>query len=356
MAKERITLWTEEEDNFLRKGIAENLSNQSILETYFAGKRTLEGIVNRISRLRQSGRLYVRPTVSPIPSANTPIEELLRRLESQDFPAKQEHHEAKRHVEVRIPEEGPYALLFFGDCHLGDPGCDIGHLKQDLDRVRNNEHVYGINIGDFTNNWIGTLQRLYAKQKTTDDEEIALMEWLLQNIPWLFVILGNHDVWGPISSRLCKDNNIPYAKHGARLEVFTRDSDKPLRIDVRHTHKGNSQYNPSHAQLVQNYRGNPCHIVIGGHIHQGAMTMVGNGISETLGFCTRLGAYKRYDDYADQLGFFPDIVGPSCLFVIDPSSADNPTGFVQPFWDIDKGIRYLAMLRAEYGESYDQAA
>jgi len=94
---------------------------------------------------------------------------------------------------------------------------------------------------------------------------------------------------------------------------------------------------------VQNYRGNNADIIIGAHIHQGGYTIRGNGISEKIGHCIRLGAYKRYDDFADRLGFEPDMIGPACICVVDPSKTG--VGFVTTFIDVDEGLEFLKMKR-----------
>ena len=156
-------------------------------------------------------------------------------------------------------------------------------------------------------------------------------------------ILGNHDMWSPIAERICKHAGVQHVSHGGILKVICGDD--VTMIDARHTHRGNSMYNPSHGQLKRNYRGSPCDIIIGGHTHQSAYTMVRNGISGKLGHAIRVGAYKKFDEYADANGFDEDWISPSVMAVIDPK-AKSDVEKIHVFHSFEAGIKYLDVLRS----------
>src|SRR3546814_1021767 len=48
----------------------------------------------------------------------------------------------------------PYGIIAFGDTHLDDDGANIPLLRQHLE-IASRPGVYGLNIGDSTNNWVG---------------------------------------------------------------------------------------------------------------------------------------------------------------------------------------------------------
>lgn len=289
----------------------------------------------------QGGKKF---TVNKPPSAHRPIEQLISD-HRENYERKKAHYEPKRQgIEINLEEDAPYGILWFGDPHVDDNGTDLDYFSYCLGLVKDTPGVYAANIGDLSNNWIGRLGSLYAHQNTTDDEARVMVEWLIGEVPWLFVILGNHDKWGIMAEMVCRAKEVMAVSHGGMFKINAGDS--TLVVDARHTHPGNSQYNPAFAQTKKQYKGSPAHIIIGGHIHTGAYTMVRNGTSGTLGHCIRLGAFKKYDEYADMLGFADDSVGPACLTVVDPSKPEDSPGFVNVFWDLDHGIKFLGSLRA----------
>ncbi|NDG19699.1 MAG: metallophosphatase family protein [Betaproteobacteria bacterium] len=280
------------------------------------------------------------------PAVSRSIEQLIKDR-AEEFGRKAAHHQAKHDgINITIHEPGPYMLVFFGDPHVDDAGCDIDHLAFCLEEVRGKEHVYAANIGDLTNNWVGKLARLYAYQTTTDDEAEQLMEWLIGSIPWLFIILGNHDKWGPIAGRICREYDVLAVSHGAKFNILQEGSPKRV-IDARHTHAGNSMYNKSHAQLVLNYKGSPADIIIGGHLHVNAETVAKNGTTQQTAYCCRVSAFKKYDEYADANNFEDQAISPVLAFVIDPA---HPGIFgIHRFFTIEQGYCYLMDLRRRNG-------
>jgi len=248
------------------------------------------------------------------------------------------HIAKKQGITVTIHEDAPYGILLFGDPHVDDDGCDIEYLSHCLSVVRETEGLYAVNIGDLTNNWIGRLGALYAHQHTTDDEAAKLAEWLIGSIPWLWVILGNHDKWSVLAERICEEHGVTHVSHGGVFVI--RCGEHEMKVDARHDHAGRSMYNPAHGQIKRNYRGSDARVIVGGHIHQGARTTIRNGVTGQISECIRLGAFKKHDEYADMKGFDEDSIGPACLVTVDPR-----TDSVQVFWEVDEGARYLTWLR-----------
>jgi calcineurin-like phosphoesterase family protein len=326
------------------------LAAEAYIQLYPESGRSMSAVRLKAADLvKERGLVYgCKPSSLPAFSIERPpvvsrsIEQLIKDR-AEEFGRKAAHHQAKHDgINITIHEPGPYMLVCFGDGHVDDAGCDIDHLAFCLEEVRGKDHVYALNIGDLTNNWVGKLGRLYAHQTTTEDEAEELLDWLIGSINWLAIILGNHDKWGPIAARICREHGVLAVSHGAKFVIHQEGSAKRI-IDARHTHAGNSMYNASHGQLKQNFKGSNADIIIGGHLHVSAETIVKNGVTQKTAYCCRVSAFKKYDEYADMNGFEDQAISPVLAFVIDPA---HPGIFgIHRFFTIEQGYRYLTMLR-----------
>lgn len=131
-------------------------------------------------------------TVDQLPSKLPSLEEMLQ-ARKREFERKKAATEARKLVPVRVTVDGPYGIAHFGDPHVDDPGTDIALLERHVSAVSKTYGLFAGNIGDMHNNWVGKLARLYAKQETTARESWMLVDWLMRSMPWLYVVLGNHD-------------------------------------------------------------------------------------------------------------------------------------------------------------------
>lgn len=279
-------------------------------------------------------------TVHAPKSAGRTFEELLADR-VKEHSRKTERFETKRSgIDIDIDGSGPYAIAFVGDPHVDDPGTSLAKLHGHLEAIKGARDCYAINMGDLTNNWIGTLSRLYAHQTFTDKEGITIAKWMLGAAPWLAVILGNHDKWTGVAEELCQSAGVKHVSHGAVFKV--NRNGHTVKIDARHTHGGNSQYNPAFAQGKQNYRGSDCDIIIGAHTHQSAYTLLKNGITQKVGHCIRVGSYKEADEYAEVKNFPEQTISPVVLATVDHRS-DHPR--IQIWHDLELGLEYLKMLQ-----------
>lgn len=279
--------------------------------------------------------------VQAVPTPNRPIDEIIRD-QAERHREKMARWDVKHDgIRVSLDDPGPYGIVFFGDPHGDDDGCDFGRLCADMDLVKSTPHCYGLNLGDLSNNWIRALGHLYGVQHTTEDEAAEIVRYIVGYLDWLAVILGNHDKWSPLAAEICRNAGVTYVSHGAMFRITCGDRD--LLIDARHTHRGHSMYNPAHAQLKRNYRGSKAHLIVGAHVHTSAYTMVRNGVTGHIGHALRVGTYKLADEYADTNGFDQDSIGPSVMAVICPDADD--TGYVTVFHDLAQGAVFLEAMR-----------
>ena len=123
-----------------------------------------------------------------------PIEEIIEHRKKQ-FVQKRKAKQSRKLINVKINLMGPIGILHFGDPHVDDDGTDLGEIYSLCNLVNKTEGLFGGNLGDVQNNWIGRLQALYGQQSTSAKESWRLTEHFINSVEWLYLVAGNHDVW-----------------------------------------------------------------------------------------------------------------------------------------------------------------
>lgn len=306
-------------------------------------RRTLE---RNIARWRAAGLWQDARTEVEFPdSAEPSIDEILEARRKQ-FERKRRHEEQRKLIPISIKTPGPIGILFFGDPHLDDDGTDIAAIERDLQLCRDSEAIFGVCLGDVTNNWVGRLERLYAEQNTTSRQAWLLAEWFCTYIPWLFFLGGNHDAWK-------QGNEI--LRGFLRGQLFEADEcrvqlrfpgGRTVNVNARHNWPGHSMWNVAHGQGKAAQMGIDDHIIIGGDKHCSGYNVHKHPLSGRLIHAIQVASYKRYDRYAREKGFADKHISPSCLVVIDPGATDE-TALIQTFWNTAEGAEFLAYKRSK---------
>jgi len=337
------------------RAIARRLNAQGVK----IGKSTVQRIVGE---LRAVGDLppcdlnYVDSGFSTeeIPAKLPTAEELLARRRDE-FDREEVHREAKRLIPVEVQMEGPVGILHMGDPHIDDPGSDIHALERDVKLCQMTEGLFAANVGDMQNNWVGRLSHLYGKQSTSHAEAWVLVEWLLKSNPWLYLVGGNHDEWtgasggpaDPLAWFISQGSGGVYSPHGVRINLQF-PSGCEVRVNARHDHKGNSQWNTAHGPAKAAKLSWKDHILIAGHTHTSGYNLLKDPSTGLLTHAIKVASYKRYDDYAEAGGFPDHHISPSVITIIDPACTDDDPGQITVFHDVHKGVRFLKMLRSEF--------
>lgn len=266
------------------------------------------------------------------------------------FERLQEFEEARKLIPVTMGENRPMGILFFGDPHLDNPGTNLKLVKDHALLVRGTPGLYGANVGDTTDNWIGRLERLYASSSVTKEEGLLLAEWFIQLVrDWLFIIKGNHDMWSGANDPLDWIAHLAKAFiQDAEARVALRfPNGREVRINARHEHKGKSMYNTAHGPLKQLHMGKRDHVAISGHTHESGYSILKDGNSGITMHAVKVASYKTYDHYARTEGFADQAVSPCVLLTIDPRLPENHPDLVKQFWDPHEGAAYLNHLRSK---------
>jgi hypothetical protein len=312
--------------------------------------RRLERELKRNERLDEKFKLG--PLTFPkIPNKHEPIGELLDRCET-NYKRLRKHTDASTWQQIKVDDNLPIGIVHFGDCHLDDPGCNIPLLRKHVNIVRDTEGCFALNVGDYTNNWVGRLARLFANQDLGQSSARRLVEWLLVsdfglNGHWLAVVLGNHDEWNEggeiIRGMVAKAKvHIPVHEWAAKIElVFPNKA--VCRINTAHDFKGRSMYSAVHGlrKEAMNWQ-DGTHIYVAGHIHFGEILQfeLPNG---RVPWLLRVRGYKEMDSHALVNGFHEGRRFSAVMTIIDPNADD--AGRVLVFTDLDLGASVLGIMR-----------
>lgn len=284
--------------------------------------------------------------VPDLPNELPSIDELLDRRKSE-WHRVNKARTARKLIRINVKVDGPFGIAHFGDPHLDDPGTDIESLEKDVQTVQRTPALFGGNVGDNHNNWVGRLARLYAEQETTAREAWMLVEWLIQSIDWLYLIKGNHDVWSGPGDPLDWISKGPgiLEPHGARIALMSPNGVE-TRINARHDFHGHSMWNEVHGPKKAAKMGWRDHILVCGHKHTSGFALDKCPASGLVSNIIRVAGYKVHDSYASQLGLPDQNIFPSCVTIIRPDEPEDSPRRVHFIPDLREGAEYLSWLRA----------
>lgn len=299
---------------------------------------------------REAIQKFAEPITFPeLPNPNEPIHEILKRAE-EHYQRQRTFRDAATWQQISVNEMLPIGIALMGDPHIDDPGCNLPLLRRDINLISGTEGCYAINVGDYTNNWVGRLTRLFANHELSQASARRLIKWLLieTGINWLAVILGNHDEWnegGEIIRQMCSTRvNIPVHDWQAKLElVFPNKA--TCRINAAHDFKGRSIYTPVHGlkrEAIWHQDG--AHLMVAGHIHFGGIEQceLPGGHNPWL---ARVRGYKEMDPHALVNGYHEGQHFASVLAIVDPLAEESDR--VLLFSSLAQGIPVLKAMRAQ---------
>ncbi len=306
---------------------------------------------SRMARAAELGEPERPFEVAELPSELPTAEELLKRR-SMQFSRKKDAADARHLIPVKVKIDGPIGLAFMGDPHVDDNGTDIDLLQEHVNILNKHEALFPLGIGDYSNNWVGRLARLYGQQSLSQAEAWVLVEWLINSLDWLALVAGNHDCWSGDSDPIkwmTKTARVNYEAHGVRLGLALPNG-RQIRINARHDFSGRSAWNNAHGIQKAVKLGFKDHIATAGHIHTSAPAVEQDPMSGLITHCLRIASYKRLDRYAEEKGL-PNQGFMICpVVVVRPQFADNDVRLMTLFMEPEGGADYLAFLRKRKSE------
>jgi hypothetical protein len=324
---------------------------------------TERAVYKRIGRLRAKLNKTGSITFQPVPDSDLDVTEIWAHRKKQ-FRQKAEFEQATKLRDVRVRIQGPIGILHYGDPHVDDDGTDIEALELHCRLVRETEGLFGANIGDTTNNWVGRLSRLYGQQGTTAEQAWKMAEYFLHFCPqtdpvklpekerksllsnWIYLIAGNHDAWSGAGDPLkwiLRQADAPYEASQVRLNLIFPNG-RECRINARHDFKGTSQWNPAHGSMKASQMGFHDHVLVNGHRHKSGYGLIKDPDKGTVSHCIQVASYKVHDSFAREHGFPDQHISPSVVTVIDPDATE--AGFVTVFHDVEEAVEFLRFKRS----------
>ena len=271
-----------------------------------------------------------------------PIDEILARFRKA-HERKEKAIAARNWFPIKVKEEKPYGVLWFGDPHLG-PNCDWKTLERDI-AIARQDGVYGGNIGDTTDNWpwTGRMARLWAESDISSKTERRLATWFMfeAGVKWLLWLAGNHDEWngGTEFYKMLGASHVPVMDWRAQFTLVHKNGSE-TKVDAAHGRKGTSIYNPTHGTLRDAKFGEDADLFITGHTHNYGLFDIEFAERKRRTWLAQISGYKIGGLYEAKGGYGQSRHGSSMLAVVDPA-----TGKVQCFGDAEEGADYLRFKR-----------
>jgi hypothetical protein len=289
--------------------------------------------------------------IGELPSELPSAAELLQRR-SKQFTRKRDAIDARHLIPVTVRMEGPIGICHFGDPHVDDDGTDIDLLQKHVDIVTKTDGLFAGNVGDYSNNWVGRLARLYGQQSLSAAEAWVLVEWLVRSLPWLYLVGGNHDLWsgaGDPIQWMAKQARVQYQANGMRLGL-TFPNKRVIRVNARHDFSGHSQWNTAHGPAKAAQMGWRDHILTCGHKHTSGYQVLRDPASGLLSHAIRVGSYKTFDRYAEEKGLPNQTFMTAPVTIIDPSEPDDSNRCITVIFDPEEGADYLTFKRKRWAK------
>lgn len=289
-----------------------------------------------------------RVKIRSLPDDSEPLSDIFRRKEKA-FKRKQKRADAERWLPVHLPEHQGRAvgLMFFGDMHIDDDGCNVPLLRRDLRLCAKTSGMYGLHLGDMTNNWVGFLSRLHGEQSVTQKDARRLAQYVMceSGVDWVANIVGNHDAWNEGAAILGLIGASLYvAEWEAKLVVHVGRA--KLRIHVAHDFPGNSMWNITHGPARAARMASNAELLVCGHKHDWGIQSYELAGQGRVVHAARARGYKWFDHYATTHGFQQSEHG-ACITAIFNPRAKTAAGRVMLFSDPEIGAAVLKALRKD---------
>lgn len=287
------------------------------------------------------------PILPDFPDDDVPTEELIESMERR-FQKRHAAVKAREWFPIKLRDNRPIGIMWFGDPHVDDNGCHWPLLKRHVALCRDTDGLFGANVGDTTNNWVGRLTRLFADQDTSQATARKLARWLLceSGVRWLLWLLGNHDSWNDgaaILKEMNRTTRIPIEDWGAQFRLVWPNGFE-RRIWAAHDFKGFSLWNSLHSLQRAAHTKSHAHLYVAGHTHNWATHQEESASRDFTYWLARARGYKFIDPHAVNHGHASQDEGASIVAVFDPK-AKSEAAAIQCFADPELGADFLTFLR-----------
>lgn len=308
--------------------------------------RTFESRL-RVAREQAARGAFAKPfDRDALPDDGPDLDDLLSRRR-KDYARKTKAAEARKLIPIRVTCTGPIGIAHFGDPHVDDDGTNIALLEEHVKLVNATQGLFAGNVGDYRNNWIGRLARLWAQQSTSARDALVLAKWLLEAMDWLYLVGGNHDAWSgeddPIAW-IAEQTTALHQPHACRIDLQLPNG-RHVRLNARHDFKGHSEWNTAHGPAKAARIGWRDHILTCGHTHVSGYQVLKDPASGLISHAIRVASYKLHDQYAVESGLPDQNIFMCPVTIIRPEFDDDDPRLVTTLFDPATAADFLTFLR-----------
>ena len=284
--------------------------------------------------------------VQDIPIEEMEIDDIIA-YRNKKYQRKITSRKSKSLIDVDVKLNGVIGICHFGDPHVDDDGTNLAEIYSLCNLINKTDGLFAGNLGDVQNNWIGRLQRLYGQQSTTAKESWRLTEHFLNSVTWIYLIAGNHDVWsgdGDPLDFIMRDHPGVFEAWGARMKL-NFPNHKSIRINARHTFKGNSMWNTAHGVSKAVQMGWRDHILTCGHTHVSGYQVLKDPSSGLISHAIQVASFKNIDGYADKLGLEDKNIFNAPVTIIDPQYNEDDNRMITTIFNPYEAAEFLTWKR-----------
>lgn len=267
------------------------------------------------------GLAFIERVSKKIPK-NPSVEEWLRAfLDAQGFRAQVSDRELQ--CEATIKTDGPIAVSWLGDWHIGSPHTDYHRLYRDVDFIKKTKGLYCCISGDRADMFMPGFKDATAVmgQIMPPDIQLDAVDALVNSVKDKIVaaIGGNHDTMARRKTGVDAERQVrkkwpfSYMPHGGLLTLNV--GKQQYKILWKHHYRFNSSLNQfnSHHRMLE-LLDPSVDVVVTEHEHNPGIESVerGTGAARRTVISVRTGAYKIDDGYS--LDYYKEgCIGPQTI-------------------------------------------
>lgn len=245
---------------------------------------------------------------------------------------------------IRIDDDKPIGIAYWGDWHIGCIGTDYKALEEDSNRIVQTDGLFYIGAGDYKDNYISNspIGGQFGQIIQPGMQDIVVMRYIEKTADKCLALLkGCHDHWTQkqadqdFVSTLCEKANCVNLWHGGEITIKLANQSYLFRC--RHKYPYQSSLNLENAMRRIMEKQGPCDVAAEAHWHE--PYVMDRHLMGEYRVMMRSGSYKKWDDYGQQLAGYKGKRGVPVVILFPDKHK------MLPVRDLDMAIEILQAFR-----------
>jgi predicted phosphodiesterase len=303
---------------------------------------TIRSAIRRDSRYKQE---IIYEDRKPLPTSEDIINyyNALKNLES----ALDRLDTKQVRTTIRLDDDKPIGIAFWGDWHIGARGVDYNQFDKDKELIFDTDGLYCVGTGDYKDNQNALIHPGGVTEQTATPgmQDLLVSEFFKElSGKMLAAVRGCHDDWDKrLSDKdflavMCDSEHADCVNlwHGGGVNINLGKINYKIR--VRHKYKGESELNTTNAQRRLLDAFGPSDVIALGHKHYPDL-QVTEKMKQKVTFL-RSGTYKIYDEHGQKIGGYQGTIGVPIVILFPDEKR------IVPFRDLRDGVAFLNYVRS----------